>query len=187
MTRLVVCGDNGGPVRWDGLVYVRVDSRAIACAEVARIGDGGQRLHVEHFRPIGISAEHAIAVRRLTLLEIITHALAQEPAFAAITVSLHYRAPGEEEGIAEAAARASFLRSFGASEIRVTPDVAQTKAGQFVVSALWERNPTAVQMLEGCLAAERVGYDRFAASPSLKQRIERWLRPAAQRRDTHAL
>ncbi|MDM0107638.1 hypothetical protein QTH97_22005 [Variovorax sp. J22R24] len=181
MTRLIVSGDNGGPVRWGSPVYLCVNSRAIASAEVAALDGSGRLLHIEHFRPLGISAEHAIAVRKLALLEIIFHAMSLEAALCRITVSLHYRAPGEDEGIAEAAARASFLRSFGATEITVVPDVAQKRAGQYVVNAIWEPHPTALQMLEECLALEQARYKRFTTSPSLQRRMKQWLRPVTQR------
>ncbi|MGJ7512270.1 hypothetical protein [Variovorax sp. GT1P44] len=115
------------------------------------------------------------------MLEIISHALVVEAALCRISVSLHYRAPGEDEGIAEAAGRASFLRSFGATEITVVPDIAQSKGGQVIVNAIWEPSPTALQMLERCIAKERSGYDQFTTSPSLKRRVKRWLRSIAQR------
>lgn len=163
-------------MHWGEPVSFRTNSRAIAVAEVVRFDDGGRLLHIEGFRPVGIDAAHDIAVRKLALLELIAQALVAHRELCRVRVALACRAPGEQIDVAEAAARASFLRAFGATDIHAQPDIAQTNSGQFVVAATWNRTPTAVQMLEGCLATERAAYDQFITPPPFWRHIWNWAR-----------
>lgn len=167
-------------MRWGEPAYLRLGSREIARAEIVRL-DEERCLHIEHFRPLNISAAHAIAVRKLAMLEIIWQALSMGNAVRCVSLVLYYQAQGEDEGIRQAADRASFLRSFGVSEIKVLPDFAHSMTGQFIVQGVWERTPKALAMLEERLGRERDVYAEFIASRSLRRLVRQGLRQAAER------
>ena len=162
MRCLIIEESAGGASLWDKPIRIFDGVRVVAIAEGVRLRDSGRVLHIEKLQTLGLGMRQAQAVRRLALLEIAALALERTPELAFITMSLYYRAPGENDGVSLAADRAVFLRSIRAEQIKVHTNIEEPEKQAYVVEAVWARSESTTELFLRCLDLERTAYQKDA-------------------------
>ena len=160
MTRakLRITGPNHSPYVLGAPMYLYDGPVHIATLDPVPVNREGTEVHIEHFTPMPVVTQQKMEISKLALVEMVYFVAENFTSVQAISLALSRQVEGYGDGMRLAGARSTFLQSLGASHILIAPKPNAEHMGHFVVSGLWEYNPTNLQALAAVLQHEREIY-----------------------------
>lgn len=156
--KLRISGADGGAWRLGEPMLVHEGQACIGRIDPVPVSPDGTEVHVEHLDLVAGSAELRSGLSTLMLLEVTAHIVEHCTTVQAISFALDRQLEGRGDSTKIAIARSLLLQRIGASHVVVRPKPDTERAGQFVVTGLWEYTPASLSAFQAVLQAERASY-----------------------------
>lgn len=177
--KLRITGPDSAPYVLGAPMHIHEGATHIATMDPVPVNRVGTEVHLEHFTPIDPVALQKREIGKLLLVEVAAFIIENFTTVQAISFALTRNIDSYGDAMKLASMRSGVLQSIGTEHIVIAPKPDAVHAGHFVVSGLWEYNPSSVAALHAVLKAERDAYDEreaLAARDRASPRIDAWVR-----------
>lgn len=156
--KLRISGADLGTWRLGEPMLVHEGNACIGRIDPVPVSPDGTEVHLEHFDLVANGTELRRGLGTLMLLEVTAHIIEHCTTVQAISYALDRHLEGRGDSTKIAIARSLLLQRIGAAHVVVRPKPDAARAGQFVVTGLWEYTPASLSAFQAVLQAERSSY-----------------------------
>ncbi|MBU1360324.1 MAG: hypothetical protein KKC79_07140 [Gammaproteobacteria bacterium] len=177
--KLRITGPRPGPYVLGEPMHLFDGDVQVGTLDPVVVADGGTLVHIEHFRAVHTVSHRKREIGKLALLEMVAFIAETFSNVQIVTFSLSRAINSYGDGMKLAGARSELLYRIGAKNIVIAPKPDSFEVGHFMVSAVWEYNPSNLAALTEALESEREAYglrEAAAAESEERQDNSSWIK-----------